>query len=439
MRSIGRYALFAPIATGGMSRVYLGRLKGPLGFRRTVAIKRMLEGVSDQPQARQMLADEARISSRVSHANVVQTLDAVEHDAELFLVLEYVEGESLDQLLKKGRPPPRIATAVVAGALRGLHAAHEARGEDGRPLDLVHRDLSPHNILVDVNGVPRVVDFGVARARGRLNATQDGQLKGKLAYLAPEQVHGDTSRRSDLFTAGAVLWECLAGRPLFCGAAEGDLLAKVLLCKVPRLDSAGAPLQAVLSRALDRDPERRFATAAEMADALEACGAATPAEVATWVTSVAAERLAERARLVAELEQTEDAPEGGGAPKPASGLRWAIAGAALALTVAFGAWGTLRQAPELAGAGTAAALVRPAALPAPTLPVPPAATPVNVVAVTGTSAPALNEVRPPARKHAHALVARKSQRREGPPAPKCDPPFVIDADGVKRFKVECLR
>src|SRR5262249_51213340 len=155
-------------------------------------------------------------------------LDVIEDGAEVLLVLEFVLGESLDRLLEHGAPPPAVSLAVVAGALRGLHAAHEAVGEDGQLLELVHRDVSPHNLIVDAAGVPRGPACGVARARGRLQSTRDGQLKGKLGYVAPEQVHGEASRRSDVFTAGVVLWECLAGRRLFDGANEAEVLGKVL-------------------------------------------------------------------------------------------------------------------------------------------------------------------------------------------------------------------
>ncbi len=405
MQRAGRYLLFAPIATGGMASVYLGRLDGSQGFRRPVAIKRMHVGFG-----RQLVIDEARLSSRVRHANVVQAVDVVEHENELLLVLEYVHGDSLDRLLAAGPVPPRIAAAIVSGALRGLHAAHEARAADGQPLELVHRDLSPHNILVDVAGVARVLDFGVARARGRLQATQDGQLKGKLAYLAPEQVHGDTSRRSDLFTAGAVLWECLTGRRLFEGTNEGDLLAKVLLCKVARVPAEAQALQPVLDHALDRDPARRFATAAEMADALDAAGAASAAEVAAWVQRLAGDRLAERAKLVEQLEHAPAAEPTPAAPRRS--LPLVAAGVAvLGLT-----------------AGAAALWPRSAFVAAPVV-VMTAPTPAPAPVVVAPPAPA-----PKAPAPKPAAVVKKTKAVDA-----CEPPYTIDSAGVKRFKVECLR
>ena len=425
-RTIGRYLMSGPIAVGGMASVHLGKLNGPVGFRRTVAIKRMLQTWSSNPRSRAMLIDEARLAARVSHANVVQTLDVVEHEDELFLILEYVEGQTLDHLLERvregsGRAPRAVVIAILGGVLRGLHAAHEARGEDGQPLELVHRDLSPHNIIVDVHGVTRVLDFGVARARGRLQATQDDALKGKLSYLAPEQVHGETSRRSDLFTAGVVLWECLAGRQLFEGNSEADLLSKVLLCKVPTLESLGAgdpPLQAILDQVLDRDPERRFSSAGQMAEALEACGAAGASEVGAWVRGLAADTLADRARVLEVLERAPIAATAVPPPKSGRTRQW-LAGAVLAAVAGLAvAWGARAPAPvQLEPAGKLALPVKPVVVEAPPLPPAPPAPPAPAPAPT-------------------PVVVKKPSP---PPAPACNPPFVIDAAGVKRFKVECLR
>lgn len=451
-RAVGRYLLAGPIAVGGMASVHFGLLNGPRGFRRTVAIKRMLQTYAVNPQARLMLVDEARLASRVSHANVVQTLDVVEDQDELFLVLEYVHGESFDKLLERAqelgqKAPPKVASAVVVGALRGLHAAHEAKDEGGQPLELVHRDLSPHNVLVDVNGVARVLDFGVARARGRLQGTRDGQLKGKLAYLAPEQVHGEASRRSDLFTAGVVLWEALAGRQLFRGNSEADLLSQVLLCKVPSLAELGvevAPaLQAVLDQALARAPEDRFATAAQLADALEACGVASAAEVAGWVKDLAADTLAQRTAALEGLEKLP-APDALAPPAPARPAPAPVrpppspallAGAvALVLLLAAAAWGltavlqrTLAEVPST-----------PTTQPAPVTPPPPLAAPTPVAP---TPTPVVVEPAPVKPATKPLVTAKKPEPKPEPakPGASCDPPFTIDASGVKHYKLECLK
>jgi len=439
-RTLGRYLMAGPIAVGGMASVHFGKLNGPVGFRRTVAIKRMLQSYASSREARSMLIDEARLTARINHGNVVQTLDVIEEANELYLVLEYAHGESLDHLLERcqelaQRPPVGVAVAVLAGVLRGLHAAHEAKGEDGAPLELVHRDLSPHNVIVDVYGVPRVLDFGVARARGRLQGTRDGQIKGKLAYLAPEQVHGEASRASDLFTAGVVLWECLCGRQLFTGRNEADLLSNVLLCKVPPLASEGVDhpaLQAVLDRALCREPAERYRTAAEMADALERCAPATPTEVAAWVNDVAMESLGERTRCLDALDRYSGAtelPAASGAPMgpmtprpvPPNGNRQAlvvvgviglVAALAAALVIRVSIMSPL-QAP-----------IRP--LPAPV----PAAAPAEPPTKQPELAARPEGPAPPAPKPAPVEPAKKR--------PNCNPPYVIDKSGVKRFKVECL-
>ena len=186
-RLVGRYLLGDAFAAGGMASVHLGVLHGPAGFKRPVAIKRMHAALLGDAGARATLFDEARLTARIHHPHVVQTLDVVEDGEELFLVLEYVHGESFDMLLARVREkgqlcPPRIAAAVIVGALRGLHAAHEAKGEDGQPLEVVHRDLSPHNVLVGADGVARILDFGVAKAVTRAQITRGGQLKWNRSH-----------------------------------------------------------------------------------------------------------------------------------------------------------------------------------------------------------------------------------------------------------------
>src|SRR5262245_16586952 len=176
--------MYDEIAAGGMATVHLGRVLGDAGFARTVAIKRLHPHYAKDPEFVSMFVDEARLAARITHPNVVSTVDAVTMGSELFLVMEYVHGESLAGLFYAAqhagiRIPPAVAVAVVADVLYGLHAAHEARGEDGQPLGIVHRDISPPNILVGVDGVARVLDFGIAKAIVRVQTTREGQLKGK--------------------------------------------------------------------------------------------------------------------------------------------------------------------------------------------------------------------------------------------------------------------
>jgi serine/threonine-protein kinase len=314
-RMLGRYALFDEIAAGGMATVHLGRMLGPVGFSKTVAIKRLHPHLARDPEFVSMFLDEARVAARIQHPNVVATLDVVASDGEVFLVLEYVQGESLSHLLKatriKGVPvAPRVLASIMVNTLHGLHAAHEATDEHGRPLGIVHRDVSPQNILVGTDGVARVLDFGVAKAAGRLQNTRDGQLKGKLAYMAPEQIRGDAvDRRTDIYAASAVLWEGFAGRRLIHGLNEGQVLAAVLAGGFPPPSAShpGCPpeVDALVMRGLGMTPDERWGTARELAIAVErAIGVASPYEVAEWVQSVGAETLAIRAARVREMEST---------------------------------------------------------------------------------------------------------------------------------------
>jgi len=310
---VGRYALVGEIASGGMATVYFGRLLGPVGFSRTVAIKRLHPQFSKDPEFVAMLLDEARLATRIQHPNVVGTLDVVALEGELLLVLDYVHGESLARLLRltraAGRPVPlRVLGALACGILNGLHAAHEARSEAGEPLGIVHRDVSPQNVLVGVDGMARVLDFGIAKAAGRVQQTSEGQLKGKLAYMSPEQVRGvPLDRRSDVYSASIVLWEAIAGRRLFAGENDGVVFAQVSLGArrrpsefVPDLPQA---LDDIIMRGLAREPDDRYPTAWDMAVAIEeALGLASPRQVGQWVAEIAGDLLATRSAQVKEVE-----------------------------------------------------------------------------------------------------------------------------------------
>ena len=312
-RRIGRYLLYGPIASGGMASVHLGRLLGEAGFSRTVAIKRILPQFADAPELAASLLDEARIVSRIQHPNVVPTIDLITDDDEAFLVMEYVRGESLARLLRGARSrgekvPSGIVASIVCGFLHGLHAAHEALGESGEPLGIVHRDISPENVLVGVDGVPRLLDFGIAKARGRLSTTRGGQLKGKLAYMAPEQILcAEVSRRTDVYAAGIVLWEALTGQRLFDGPNEAVIIASALERPFtpPSVIAPEVPaaLDAVVERALERNEAGRYPSARELAIAVEhAAPLASPRAVGEWVERLAGDVLAKRAERVSWIE-----------------------------------------------------------------------------------------------------------------------------------------
>ncbi|WP_437575001.1 protein kinase domain-containing protein [Sorangium sp. So ce887] len=280
----GRYESLRAIASGGMATVYLGRAVGAGGFERLVALKMMHPHIAAEPEFVAMFLDEARLAARVRHPNVVATFDLVEDP--LFLVMEYIEGPSLHLLLRTcaraKRPVPLgIVLRIFLDMLAGLHAAHELTGSDGEPLHLVHRDVSPQNVLVGIDGVSRITDFGVARAETRLMSTQGNALKGKLSYMAPEQIRAEqVDRRSDVYSAGVVLWEMLTEERLFKADNDGALIAQILQGPPagPRgvVPSVPAAIDGICLRALRADPDERFPTAASFAEALEEAAAHTP-------------------------------------------------------------------------------------------------------------------------------------------------------------------
>ena len=313
--------MYGAIAAGGMATVHLGRLLGPSGFARRVAIKRLHPQFAADAEIASMFSDEARLSARVSHVNVVPMLDVVSAERELLLVMDYVHGETFSRLLsharasKVGAPIPVVVT-IVADILHGLHAAHEATDEDGSPLRLIHRDVSPQNVLVGTDGVARVVDFGIAKAVGQSQVTREGQVRGKIPYMAPEQLlRRSLDRRVDVYAAGVVLWEALAGKRLFQADDEPVLFSMVLedVVSPPSRFNPHVPpaLDAITLRALERDPEKRFPDAKAMAHAIEeVIGRARASEVADWVKANAANALAERAAKIAEMERDARAENG---------------------------------------------------------------------------------------------------------------------------------
>jgi serine/threonine-protein kinase len=312
---VGRYVLYGAIASGGMATVHFGRLVGPAGFARPVAIKRLHAQFAQDPEFVKMFLDEARLAARIAHPNVVQTLDLVESTNEVFLVMDYVRGLSLASLVRTVRGmgeriPPAVSVAIVVGVLEGLHAAHEAKNDMGERLDLVHRDVSPQNVLVGTDGVARLLDFGIAKAAGRVQSTKNGQVKGKVAYMAPEQVQGEAvTRRTDIYAASVILWEILTGRRLFFGQNDADSLRRVMNDRV-QTPSSFVPdlphaLDRIVMRGLEREASKRYSTAHEMAMELGAClPPAPPPEIGQWVERTAAEELNERASRIAAIERT---------------------------------------------------------------------------------------------------------------------------------------
>lgn len=312
-RIVGRYAVFDAIASGGMATVHLGRLLGPAGFSRTVAIKRLHEHFARDPEFVAMFLDEARLVARIRHPNVVPTVDVVARDQELLLVMEYVSGESLSLLLNRarlgGKPIPiPVVVDIMVSVLRGLHAAHEATNEKGEPLNIVHRDVSPQNILVGTDGIARVVDFGVAKAIGRMQQTRDGQLKGKIRYMPPEQIMGRAvTRAADVYAASIVLWEALTGERMFKEGTDAEIMYQVLEGNVrppsELRSDVSAALDEIVLCGLRKHPLDRHPTAHAMANALEnVVPPVTRTAVAEWVLESARQDIEEKSQRVARVE-----------------------------------------------------------------------------------------------------------------------------------------
>lgn len=456
-----------------MAAVYLGRADSGLGLGQPVAIKVMHPYVADGPDNVRRFVDEARIASRIHHPNVVSLLEAVEADGRVFLVMEYIHGASLGELMtllrERGETTPvPIAASLVHQALLGLHAAHEATGEDGATLELVHRDISPQNVLVSVSGTAHLTDFGVARAKDRVHATKTGSVVGKATYMAPEQLSGEPlSRRTDLYAMGVVLWELLAGKPLF--ETEARRLGALAPGWTPPLSSATNPevpkgVDLVVARLLQRDAARRYATAEAAAAALEAAiRPASPARVAEWVADVAGTRLQQRSTLLAAAQrpaksaalvvQPESPTESGGGDGPRGAPPAESAGAGgktprLLVTAA------VLSSLLIAGVAISVRLREPT--PAPSREEGPrsggggpvdlaSARPDSAAPTPSTSGVGASEGRDPAPAPSDAAATRERGRVQGSAAQRrdaaatnCDPPHYFDEEGIKRFRPECL-
>ena len=485
-RTVGRYVLCDEVAAGGMATVHLGRLMGPVGFARIVAIKRLHAHFAKDPEFVAMLLDEARLAARIRHPNVVSTLDVVVEKGELLVVMDYVQGETVARLARAGfaaggRIPLGIAMSIMSGALYGLHAAHDATNDQGQPLGIVHRDVSPQNIQVGIDGIARVLDFGVAKAAGRIQTTREGTLKGKLAYMSPEQVRGDpVDRRSDIYAASVVLWELLCSSRLFQGDNEGETINRIMrgVVVAPSQIYPDLPpsVDALVMKGLAQDPADRFQSAYEMAEAAQRVAHATNGDVAAWVQAQCGTAIQQRAERIAEIESHSSKlddmttrqyePKAPGpqaasrlsspmiatlardgqepqevhtqvtdfsAATPAQPKRGArvpvlaivamggVAVLAAVLGVLVGV-ALMRKGPEpAAGSGTVAT----------TATATPTASAKATATATASTGVAIRTL-PTATATATATV------RYVPPRSKCNPPYTIDANGIRTPKPECL-
>jgi len=277
--TLGRYELVQPLGVGGMAQVFKARAMGPGGFRRDVVVKRILPQYGRDSEFIRMFVDEAKLLGLLHHPNVVQVYEFGEDDGVLFLALEYVEGPSLSRVLRtlrgaNKRMPPAIVAFVAREICRALSCVHELRDDEGRPLGAIHRDVTPSNVILTPAGEVKLLDFGVATFKNALQATKSGTVKGKPAYLAPEQLEGKgIDGRVDLFALGIVMHEMLTLQHLFAGDSDLGTVKQIMEMEIPKpsakRDDVPEALDRVVMRALERDRGRRFATAAEMAAALD--------------------------------------------------------------------------------------------------------------------------------------------------------------------------
>ena len=305
--TLGRYELLNLIGRGGMANVYLGRQSGSAGFQRLFAIKVLHPHLAQEGPFVEMLLDEARIAASLHHPNVVPIVDLGTQGDIHYVVMEYVEGCALSVLLKKNpdKRPPRLLIPIILDALSGLHAAHSLTDEDGVAMRLVHRDVSPQNILVGVDGMARLTDFGIAKAESRINTTRPGELKGKISFMSPEQIQNPESvdHRSDVFSAGVLLWTALTGKQLFEAGSTGASMINTMRMAVERPSLVGlkppAVFDAICLRALERNVESRLDSALTFEESLRSAATAnglcgSRREVGEWVLSAVGEELAER-------------------------------------------------------------------------------------------------------------------------------------------------
>ncbi len=410
LTALGRYEIIGVLATGGMAEVLLARVNGPSGFERPVVIKRILPHLTREAVFRDMFLEESRIIARIRNRNVVAVHELGQEGHELYLVMEYLEGESLASIQRRLRVakrsmPLHLGAYITAEACAGLHAAHELTGPDGASLNIVHRDVSPHNVFVQYDGQVKVIDFGIAKAADSQSKTQTGQIKGKFSYMAPEQVRAEPlDRRADIFALGIVLQEITTGQRLF--ERDHDLLVFKALVEDPiakpsqQLPGYPASLEAVCEKALARDLASRYPTAIAMRKELLAAmkplvgDEPVEEELGALMRDLFVERFERKRDLVARIQRgamvttvafadAESFPTGGdprlAIPVAAPSSPGSMPGAPLSQPGAVSSSGAAALSPNPSSPG----------LPAPPLSHPGAALPVLGDPVTGTNGPLL--------------------------------------------------
>jgi serine/threonine-protein kinase len=482
---VGKYRIVSQLGQGGTADVYLAVADGPAGFQKLVVLKVLRKSLAGDPEFRAMFLSEARLAARLHHRNIVQTNEVLELDGVPVMVMEYLEGQPLSQVIVRGREAGfslGMQLRVLVDALHGLHAAHELADFDGTPLGVVHRDVSPHNLFVTLAGEAKVLDFGIAKLERSLVETEVGTIKGKLRYMAPEQIAGErVDRRADVYAAGVILWEALVGERMWKGCFEPDIRARVLRgdLQMPQAVRADVPpaLDRICRRALSLSPAERQATALQLADDIESAlpevgSRASHREIGATVARLFEDVRAETRGAIERVSKTHAVVDGpaGTAPAvaeagPSAKYPVAEAGpsakyprgrvvvaatsaAAILLVAAFViAWrvgGVFGRSPAAAEASPA--LQAPAgAMPGPPAPLRPAAEATPVRETAPLDVPRTVD---PRASGAGRLAAKRPPRAVAPPAATgsarpdpardCDHPFFVDADGIKKFRPECM-
>jgi serine/threonine-protein kinase len=515
----GKYRTLFELGQGGTANVSLAVARGPEGFKKLFVVKQLRSVYAQDPEFKAMFMTEARLSARLNHPHVVQVYEVLEQGVTPTILMEYIEGQTLDAVLSQAEPklPLELHLRVLADVLSGLHYSHELHDLKHMPLNVVHRDVSPHNVMVSYEGVVKVLDFGIAKLSGTTVETEAGVIKGKLRYMPPEQIAGeDVDRRADVFAVGVMLWEALSGTKLWKGLSDATIMNRVLAGEIPTPSNAGSPiapeLVEICMRALAPERESRFQSALELELALEEYLAkrshyVSARELGKFMTErFASLRSAVEQRVEAELGQGESSrpPPSSLLPRSATPSRtgytasrstpgepprsklWVYAVAFLALGLAILAWG-MRSRPGQSNAGLRLAApakrsvsvsieARPTSalinIDGVAVPNPYSAerawdgeshrvrvsapgflseetdvrfdadvrmfralSPVPLAAVSESGAPATASSAP---ARLHGAVHAAPPAESAVPPGFCDPPYFLDARGIKKFKPECI-